>query len=622
VSESDNGALTRRLGGKQSSANPRSEHQHQATQKFATQRVVAEPKGSPQTGQPLPAGASTRRWNLGRDLAAAVLLLAALVFPWNLYFGGRIPNSRVDLFALLVLTTLLSLASVAATYAGSWGVFGARSNPVLLGRLRLALNVPYLLLVLAFIGFDVVQTVRYGGSVKIPGGVGPGAWLGIAGSLLSAQPVITGTAADDDRFARWLASARIVGYASIAGAALSFLFNLHWRVKYALPRPNGSSDFGKENVAVITTAVAYGVVTLAAVLVASRWIVQRSKPSRLVAIVVGASTVAAGIIVWSLPIGREIDAFHGIAQNTSTAGPGFEGYFAWVAAAAIFAPLALLVNTRLVEKGVWQEAARKGLLLIVVWCTGSVVMRITDLLVAVSLNYPFSRYNGMALATFDLVTAVLAVWLRVNLTNRSLPVRLVSALCGLLFMLTISRVVVGIALAPRFAGSPRPRGPEAAVYGNNLAQQITSTFDVMLCGLALCILAVVIIRGRVMLRPRPRATANGRGGIRSRPPAAPPTADAETTRLRGLGSASQPPWVRQAPQPRIHRPTAAPTRQMAVGTTPEDATRQLATGTPQIHRSDDSRRQSRPETPKIYRVQEDSVQHSAAQNTDEGHHRR
>ena len=46
-------------------------------------------------------------------------------------------------------------------------------------------------------------------------------------------------------------------------------------------------------------------------------------------------------------------------------------------------------------------------------------MRITDLVVAVSLNYPYSRYDTMTLAAFDLATAVLAIWLRVNLANEA-----------------------------------------------------------------------------------------------------------------------------------------------------------------------------------------------------------
>jgi hypothetical protein len=285
---------------------------------------------------------------------------------------------------------------------------------------------------------------------------------------------------------------------------------------------------------------------LTAVVVASSWIVQGGQPFRLATVALGASTLVAGFIVWILPVGREIDGFHGIAQNTSTAGVGFEGYLAWAAAVAVLAPLALLqsLNTRPADQNPWREAARKGLLLIIVWCAGSMIMRITDLLVAVSLNFPFSRYDSTALAAFDLLTAVVAVWLRVNLVNFSLPVRLVSSVCGLLAALTVARIVMGLMLAPRFLAPKRPAGMNSAVYGNNLAQQITSTFDVVLCGLAVCILAVAIAAGqrRRVGQPCPQARADGRS------------------------------LARPTQLPRIHRPA-------------EDSMQRLPAGRPKIYRT-------------------------------------
>src|SRR6202044_1469276 len=109
-----------------------------------------------------------------------------------------------------------------------------------------------------------------------------------------------------------------------------------------------------------------------------------AKPFRLGTVALGVSTLVAGLIVWILPVGREIDGFHGIAQNTSTAGVGFEGYVAWVAAAVIFAPLTLLrvVTNHQIDRGVWRVAARKGLLLIALWCLASALMRATDVVVA------------------------------------------------------------------------------------------------------------------------------------------------------------------------------------------------------------------------------------------------
>ena len=531
------------------------------------------------------AGAPTRRWSLVSDLTAAALLVIALVLPWNLYFGLTIAGSNKIVLAALCVVTLLSLVSIAV--AGSWRASGARFNPATARRLRLALNVPYVLLVLGFAAFDAFETVRFGGTVNVPGGVGPGAWLGIAGSLLGAQSVTTDAAAEDDS-----RSVRIIGYASMVGAVLSFGFNLFWRVKYALQSTGGGSDFGKQNIAVIATAVVYGVVAVVAVVVGSRWLLRSSRASRLATVALGVSTLFAGIVVWSLPVGRDIDAFHGIAQNTSTAGVGFEGYLAWAAAAAIFAPRTLLARraTSATEEGAWRAAARNGLLLIIVWCLGSMAMRTTDLVVAVSLDYPLSRYDSVMLAVFDLATAALATWLRINLANDSVSRRLISSLCGLVAALSISRVVVGVALAPRFMESPNSSA-QNPVYGNDLAQQITSTFDVVLCGLALCILAAAIVTGRLnarrVRRQRPRA-AHKRGT----PAGAQPGSAAATTRIP----------VGHAPPPSAAATTRIPIGGARAGTeSPTTAVPQLARS-PRIFRGDDSATRQIPvQKPRIFR---------------------
>jgi len=340
----------------------------------------------------------------------------------------------------------------------------------------------------------------------------------------------------------------------------------------------------------------YGVVALVAVLVASRWLLRNTTASRLATVALGASTLAAGILVWSLPVGRDIDAFHGIAQNTSTAGVGFEGYLAWAAAAAIFGPRTLFGDrTRsTTEENAWRAAARNGLLLIVVWCLGSMVMRITDVIVGVTLNYPYSRYDSLVLAAFDLSTAVLAIWLRVNLANDTVAARLISSLCGLVATLSISRVVVGVVLAPRFVEVVNPAA-QNPVYGNNLAQQITSTFDVALCGLALCILVAAIITGHLTGR---RLRRKKRGAARKRAVRADAHSAEATTRIP---AGTQPPSV-------------PPTTRVRVGgaaTPSTSATTRIPTGpgaqSPRIFRGDDSgTRQIPVPKPKIYRPPHDS----------------
>lgn len=442
-------------------------------------------------------GESTRSWNIGRDVTAAVLLCAAPVLPWSLYFGVGIPDGDTRLLAVLAATTVLALGSIAATYAGPWGILGGHADPALAGRLRLSLSAPYLLLVAGVVVVDVVQTIRYGGSARPPGGVGPGAWLGATGALLAGQPVLAGPVRI------WKRGARILGYAAIAGATSSVVFNLYWRVRYALPDAHSASDFGRPHLAIIVTAVVYGAVAWVTVFTASRWILRRDKASQLGVVVLGGATLLAGALVWALPVGRVIDGFHGIAQNTSTAGVGFEGYLAWAAAAAIFAVAAV----RDAAAATWLAATRNTLLLIIIWSLGSALMRINDLVVAVGLDLPYSPYDSAATAAFDVVTAAIAIWLRINLGNRVLPSAAIWSVGAVLFGFTIARLVVGVGLAPRLADSQRAEALANPVYGNGLAQQITSTFDVVLCGLALSALAVAIVAGRLAPpaddRPKP-----------------------------------------------------------------------------------------------------------------------
>ncbi|BDE12241.1 hypothetical protein Mkiyose1665_21000 [Mycobacterium kiyosense] len=511
----------------------------------------------------------TKRRNAGRDLSAFALLLLAPLFPWNLYFGLGIPDSSTLLWVLLGAVTLLSLLPLALS-----------RGRVSANRLRVILNAPYLLLVVGFVVFDVWESIKIGGKAYVPGGVGPGGWLGFAGALLSAQPVLGRPVIDENLYHRWLRLARLIGYASMFGASLSAGFHLCWRLRYALVDSNGSASFGTRNIAVILTAVVYGAVALAAVLVASRWVLRNAVGSRLPTLWLGGSTLLAGMIVWALPAGREIDAFHGIAQNTSTAGVGYEGYLAWAGAAAIFAPMALFSSgeTRN-DREIWRTAIRKALALIIVWCLGSVLMRLTDLAVEMLLNYPYSRYDISMLAVFNLTAAMLAWWLRAKLADGALRSRLLVWLSGLVFALMISRVILGVLLAPRFA---QPSvGP---VYGNDLAQQIDSTFDVALCGLALCVLVAIIVAGRIRKPRRPRrrgpvqrpaAGASGPGRPRvplpTRPGGPPPPSEARTTQFGAAGSDAptsvlsghgQAPRAAApgegAPRPKIYRPPGNP----------------------------------------------------------------
>ena len=425
-------------------------------------------------------GQSTRQWNIGRDGAAIVLLLAATLLPWNLYFGVGVPGSSVVFFAVLIAVTLLSVGSVVATYAGE-------------SRLRTKLSAPYAMFVVAVVVFDVVQTVRYGGSPAVaPPGVGPGAWVGIAGAVLAGQPVITGTPQSDiDRRRPWLVGARLVGIASIVLAALSVGFYLYWQTNQVLP---GMSQvaFGHVSAMLIGQAVVYDAVALAPVIVGSGWILRRNKGSRLATIMLGISTLAAGVAVWTSHVGRQIDAFHGVAQTTSSGAVGFEGYLVWAIAAAIFAPLTLraVLTQRPLDADVWGQAIRKSLFLAAIWCVGTAAMRIVDLVVNMTFQLDRPIFDGAVLIAVNLVTAALALWLRRNLDGRPTTGFLLAG--AILLALIISRVVAGISLAPRNVGPGALAAQELPVYGNALALQMTCTFDIVLCFLAVGIAAMAV----------------------------------------------------------------------------------------------------------------------------------
>jgi hypothetical protein len=243
----------------------------------------------------------------------------------------------------------------------------------------------------------------------------------------------------------------------------------------------------------------------------------------------GASGALAATLVWLLPIGRDIDGFHGIAQNTSTAAVGYEGYLFWAAAAAIVAPTTLyaIFLVKPPTLGAYRSAAQKCLTLIAFWAFAAAALRVVDYLIALSLDLPRALYDSIAMTVFNVITGLIARWLQRQLARGELVLTVIAAFSGLLFVFTVANLAIGVALAPRYA----ELSPDA-VYGNNLAQQITSTFDVVVCALSLAVLVTMLFTGPLagyLIRRRDAGTAA---------PASPPSP-----------SASAPPTVARPSQP-------------------------------------------------------------------------
>ncbi|WP_102144589.1 hypothetical protein [Mycobacterium hubeiense] len=532
---------------------------------------------------------TAQRPNVIRDAVAGLLVILGLLLPWNVYFGTGIAGTKGWVFGLLVVATLLSLAALAVSHVGSRGIRTCGHDPASLTGLRLVLNVPYFVVVLGFLAFTTVQSIRFGGTGSVPPGIGPGAWLGAAGALLAAQPVIT--SAEDEIERHWAKVRRIMGIVSLALALAAVLFNLYWRTRFVVPNI-GDPDTGVQNSVVAVSAVLYGVVALAPVIIAARWIMSTQRTGWLATVVLGASSLVAGVFVWVLPVGRDLDAFHGIAQNTSTAGVGFEGYLAWSAVAAIVGTAMLCGAFTRQSADRWRDAARKCLLLIAVWCAGTALLRIVDLFSASVLDLPAPAYNSTVLMAFDLIVALLAMWLLVNAASGAAPKLLIMLLFGLLTALMVARVIVGVALVPRIP--PLDPSDINAVYGNTLTQQITSTFDVTLCVLGMALLAIVVVVGNETRKQRKPRTAQASAAPQVEPSTelfAAGSADAPV----GLGGASAPATeviaastapaatskiFRQTPEPdapastpdRVAEVLAESTQRFAAGTTYGGAT--------------------------------------------------
>lgn len=429
------------------------------------------------------------RTNRVRDGIAVALLVLALLLPWNLEFGVGVPGSDGSLFAVLAVVTVLAIVAALTPHLGPFRLTAANPDVRRTGRIRLVLSLAYLVVVIGFVGFHLVQTVGDGGTGAVAPGVGPGMLLGVAGALLAAQPPITSITIEDNKFRRWYAVSRVIGFVSIALATLSVAFNLYWRLRYLFVT---QVDFGGHDVAVIVTTLLYGAEAMIALVIASRWLTERTAAARLATTAIGISGAVAAAVVWVFGIGRDIDAFHGIAQNTSTAAVGYEGYLAWAAAAAIVAPTTLyavfLIKPPTI--GAYRGAAQKCLTLIAFWSFAAAALRVVDYLIALSLDLPRALYDSVAMTVFSLITAVIARWLHRQLSNGAMATSVTAAFSAVLFVFAVADVAIGVALAPRYA-APAPD----AIYGNNLAQQITSTFDVTVCALSLIVLVVMLFTG-------------------------------------------------------------------------------------------------------------------------------
>ncbi len=209
-----------------------------------------------------------------RDAAALALLLVSLALPWNF---SVFATARIE----VILITLLSVFSLAVTYLARVGVF-----PPPVARfawlIRLAANLPYLILVLVNVVIDAVAGANYGG-----GGIGFAVAFGLAGAVLAAQPreaEVSGATAGVATGELWYRGFLGFGAVSVLLAVLSLVL--------IVVRP-GIGYFNGFAIALLVFSILFNAAAVALLVVG---ILRRSEPARLAAVAIGVIVLLAIVV--------------------------------------------------------------------------------------------------------------------------------------------------------------------------------------------------------------------------------------------------------------------------------------------------------------------------------------
>ncbi|WP_072804109.1 DUF7937 domain-containing protein [Rhodococcoides yunnanense] len=351
-----------------------------------------EPKPSPFTDIPVS--------DYVRDGVAAILLFVSFFLPWTTAFGIARGGSG-GIIALVVLVTILSLASLGLPYLARLGMLGQNWQVGQVRVLRLVANGPFLVTVIAFLGYDVIRGLfRFSetSSVFSGDGIGSAAWIGLAGALLAAQPRAAELRIDPRSAPRWLGWIKPLMFVATGFAVLSGLLGLIF-VLVTLNR-YGYTD-GAATLQSLVVVLVSSAVPVAVLGTVSAGLARRFGSWRLTVAGFGVALLVAGFFL-SFDDLASVELF-----LTVTVYPYYSVTF-WVAAAAIaFLPFGVPAAADASHGGyVWLEAARNGLRIIAVWSFGTALTQIA--LAATDFGI-VSVGESIALAAFSVLIGVLAV---------------------------------------------------------------------------------------------------------------------------------------------------------------------------------------------------------------------
>ncbi|TSD96641.1 hypothetical protein FOS14_16495 [Skermania sp. ID1734] len=375
-----------------------------------------------------------------RDGIAALLLFIAMFLPWNSEFSFT-GGGFAGLILLVILLTLLSIASLALPYVARLGMLGPNWHVAQVRMIRLLVNLPYALMIIGFLLWDVVASLWVFSNADAGPGIGSAMIFGAAGVVLAAQPRASEIEASSMIPARWSAGVRGLAIAALALTVISALLDLVAILTTAHQHDAETSD----TLRILVLALLLVASSIAIVTVVVLGVIRGLASARIALMGVALAFVVASFFS-AFIVEVRFDFF--------LASPAYMGAVLLVAAGvAATTPGQVFNDYGSTHPGyTWLRAARGLLLLMAVWNFADAIVSIGRAIVVATYSNeygtpPLGVGASAALAVFSLLSGALStvgtmmVRPRQGATDPRPAREMILGICLGLFVLTVARLI-------------------------------------------------------------------------------------------------------------------------------------------------------------------------------------